>query len=128
MVIGGYTEPSGARSGFGALLLGYWEGGDLVYAGKVGTGFTERVLAQMHRALVQLERPSSPFRSKVVETKAHWVEPDLVAEVAFTSWTPDLRLRHPSFLGLRPDRASREVVREECGRGTSVAEGLSAEE
>jgi bifunctional non-homologous end joining protein LigD len=128
MVIGGYTEPSGARSGFGALLLGYWEGGDLVYAGKVGTGFTERVLAQMHRALVQLERPSSPFRSKVVETKAHWVEPDLVAEVAFTSWTPDLRLRHPSFLGLRPDRASHEVVREECGRGMSVAEGSSAEE
>ncbi|MGD0808955.1 MAG: non-homologous end-joining DNA ligase [Acidimicrobiales bacterium] len=120
MVIGGYTEPSGARSGFGALLLGYWEGGELVYAGKVGTGFTERVLAELHRALVALERASSPFGNRVAERKPHWVEPDLVAEVAFTSWTPDLRLRHPSFLGLRPDRASREVVREECGRGASA--------
>jgi len=120
MVIGGYTEPSGARSGFGALLLGYWERGELVYAGKVGTGFTERVLADLHGALVALERASSPFGSKVAERKAHWVEPELVAEVAFTSWTPDLRLRHPSFLGLRPDKASREVVREECGRGTGA--------
>jgi bifunctional non-homologous end joining protein LigD len=128
MVIGGYTEPSGARSGFGALLLGYWEGGELVYAGKVGTGFTQRALADLHEALVRLERASNPFRGKVAERKAHWVEPELVAEVAFTSWTPDLRLRHPSFLGLRPDRVSREVVREECGRGTGVPEGLSAEE
>ena len=116
MVIGGYTEPSGARSGFGALLLGYWEGGELVYAGKVGTGFTERVLADLHEALVALERASSPFGTRVAERKAHWVEPELVAEVAFTSWTPDLRLRHPSFVGLRPDKPSRDVVREEAGR------------
>jgi bifunctional non-homologous end joining protein LigD len=128
MVIGGYTEPSGARSGFGALLLGYWEGDVLVYAGKVGTGFTERLLAEMHGALAQLERASSPFGSKIAERKAHWVEPELVAEVAFTSWTPDLRLRHPSFLGMRPDRASREVVREECGRGTSGTEAEGAQE
>ncbi len=117
MVIGGYTEPSGARSGFGALLLGYWEAGELVYAGKVGTGFTERVLVDLHEALVVLERASSPFGTRVAERKAHWVEPELVAEVAFTSWTPDLRLRHPSFVGLRPDKASRDVVREECARG-----------
>ncbi len=117
MVIGGYTEPSGARSGFGALLLGYWEAGELVYAGKVGTGFTERVLADLHEALVALERASSPFGTRVAERKAHWVEPQLVAEVAFTSWTPDLRLRHPSFVGLRPDKPSRDVVREECARG-----------
>jgi bifunctional non-homologous end joining protein LigD len=128
MVIGGYTEPSGARSAFGALLLGYWEGGELVYAGKVGTGFTERVLAELHRALVQLERPSSPFGTRVAERKAHWVEPELVAEVGFTSWTPDLRLRHPSFLGLRPDKASREVVREECAHGTSVVEAARSKE
>jgi bifunctional non-homologous end joining protein LigD len=127
MVIGGYTEPSGARSGFGALLLGYWEGGELVYAGKVGTGFTERALAELHAALVRLESASSPFGSKVAETKAHWVEPELVAEVAFTSWTPDLRLRHPSFLGLRPDRESRDVVREECARGTGAPEAPSAQ-
>jgi bifunctional non-homologous end joining protein LigD len=128
MVIGGYTEPSGARSGFGALLLGYWEGGELVYAGKVGTGFTERVLAELHGALDVLERGSSPFGTRVAERKAHWVEPELVAEVAFTSWTPDLRLRHPSFVGLRPDKASRDVVREECGRGTAMIEGVSATE
>jgi bifunctional non-homologous end joining protein LigD len=122
MVIGGYTEPSGTRSGFGALLLGYWQGDELVYAGKVGTGFTQHVLTQLHLALVGLERPSSPFATPVRERTAHWVEPKLVAEVRFTSWTPDLRLRHPSFLGLRTDKASREVVREECrsrlGRGT----------
>jgi bifunctional non-homologous end joining protein LigD len=128
MVIGGYTEPSGARSGFGALLLGYWEAGELVYAGKVGTGFTERVLAELHGALDVLERGSSPFGTRVAERKAHWVEPELVAEVAFTSWTPDLRLRHPSFVGLRPDKASRDVVREECGRGTAIIEGVSATE
>ncbi|HXR21439.1 MAG TPA: hypothetical protein VN786_02680, partial [Acidimicrobiales bacterium] len=103
--------------GFGALLLGYWEAGELVYAGKVGTGFTERVLADLHEALVVLERASSPFGTRVAERKAHWVEPELVAEVAFTSWTPDLRLRHPSFVGLRPDKPSRDVVREECARG-----------
>lgn len=118
MVIGGYTDPSGSRSGFGALLLGYWEGGKLVYAGKVGTGFTQKALLQLHQALVGLERASSPFVSSVGERTAHWVEPELVAEVAFTSWTPDLRLRHPSFLGLRPDKVSRDVVREECSRGT----------
>jgi bifunctional non-homologous end joining protein LigD len=128
MVIGGYTEPSGARSGFGALLLGYWEAGELVYAGKVGTGFTERVLAELHGALDVLERGSSPFGTRVAERMAHWVEPELVAEVAFTSWTPDLRLRHPSFVGLRPDKASRDVVREECGRGTAMIEGVSATE
>jgi len=120
MVIGGYTEPSGARSGFGALLLGYWEGDGLAYAGKVGSGFTERALADLHGTLARLERSSSPFGTRVAERKAHWVEPELVAEVAFTGWTPDLRLRHPSFVGLRPDKASREVVREECSRGTKV--------
>ncbi len=119
MVIGGYTEPSGARSGFGALLLGYWEGSELVYAGKVGTGFTERTLAELHGALAELGTASSPFATRVVEAKAHWARPELVAEVAFSSWTADLRLRHPSFVRLRPDKESREVVREECGRGAS---------
>jgi bifunctional non-homologous end joining protein LigD len=128
MVIGGYTEPSGARSGFGALLLGYWEGGGLVFAGKVGTGFTERALAELHSELVSIERASSPFGTRVAERKAHWVEPELVAEVAFTNWTPDLRLRHPSFVRLRPDKASREVVREECGRGMSETGGVSNQE
>jgi DNA ligase D-like protein (predicted ligase) len=115
MVIGGFTEPRGTRDGFGALLLGYWEQDGLVYAGKVGTGFTDATLRGLLRALLKLERPSSPFASPVTERAAHWVEPSLVAEVSFSNWTRDGRLRHPSFLGLRPDKASRDVVREESG-------------
>ncbi len=115
MVIGGFTEPRGTRDGFGALLLGYWEQDELVYAGKVGTGFTDATLRGLLRALLKLERPSSPFASPVTERAAHWVEPSLVAEVSFSNWTRDGRLRHPSFLGLRQDKASRDVVREESG-------------
>ena len=115
MVIGGFTEPQGSRDSFGALLLGYWEGDALVYAGKVGTGFTRAVLHEMYKSLSGLERPSSPFASGVVEKGARWVEPVLVAEVVFSNWTRDGRLRHPSFVRLRPDKASRDVVREECG-------------
>ncbi|HXW78502.1 MAG TPA: hypothetical protein VEJ84_03335, partial [Acidimicrobiales bacterium] len=94
---------------------------ELVYAGKVGTGFTDATLRQLRRALLEIERPSSPFASPVTETGPvtesgpHWVEPTLVAEVSFSNWTRDGRLRHPSFLGLRPDKASRDVVREDCG-------------
>ncbi len=113
MVIGGFTEPHGARGGFGALLLGYWQQDELVYAGKVGTGFTEATIKKLLEALLAIERPSSPFAGRVTEKGAHWVEPDLVAEVAFSNWTPDGRLRHPSFLGLRTDKVSHEVVREE---------------
>ena len=115
LVIGGFTEPRGTRNGFGALLLGYWQQGELVYAGKVGTGFTDATLRQLRRALLEIERPSSPFASPVTERGPHWVEPTLVAEVSFSNWTRDGRLRHPSFLGLRPDKASRDVVREDCG-------------
>ena len=120
LVIGGFTEPGGTRTGFGALLLGYWQQGELVYAGKVGTGFTQASLSQLRAQLAGLERPSCPFGARVVERGAHWVEPELVAEVAFSNWTVDGRLRHPSFLGLRPDKASADVVREECGPRTSV--------
>lgn len=114
LVVGGFTSPKGSRWGFGALLVGYWEKGQLLYAGKVGTGFSEATLAELARELAALERPSSPFATLVREKGAHWAEPVLVAEVAFTSWTPDGRLRHPSFLGLRPDKPASEVVREEC--------------
>jgi bifunctional non-homologous end joining protein LigD len=117
MVIGGFTEPRGTRDGFGALLLGYWQGDDLVYAGKVGTGFTDASLRELFRALLELERSSSPFASSVPERSAHWVEPELVAEVSFSNWTRDGRLRHSSFLGLRQDKASREVVREDRDPG-----------
>ena len=115
MVIGGFTEPQGSRESFGALLLGYWEGDALVYAGKVGTGFTRATLRELYETLSGLERPSSPFVAGEVERGARWVEPELVAEVAFSNWTRDGRLRHPSFVRARPDKASRDVVREECG-------------
>jgi bifunctional non-homologous end joining protein LigD len=121
LVVGGFTEPRGTRGGFGALLLGYWEGGELVYAGKVGTGFTQASLADLSQRLAAVQRMSCPFAGQLAPAGAaagravHWVEPLLVAEVAFTGWTPEGRLRHPSFLGLRADKPSREVVREGCG-------------
>jgi bifunctional non-homologous end joining protein LigD len=122
MVIGGFTAPQGARDNFGALLLGYWEGDDLVYAGKVGTGFTRAILGQLYKALARLEQASNPFAGGAGERGARWVEPTLVAEVAFSNWTRDGRLRHPSFLGLRPDKASHDVVREDCGPPRSAPE------
>ena len=115
LVIGGFTQPQGTRDSFGALLLGYWEGEALVYAGKVGTGFTRATLHELYGAMAGLERPTSPFSAAVVERGARWVEPELVVEVAFSNWTRDGRLRHPSFVRLRPDKASRDVLREECG-------------
>lgn len=112
-VIGGFTEPSGSREGLGALLLGVWEGKELAYAGKVGTGFTQKGARELRRKLDELETKSSPFREKVREKGSHWVEPILVAQVRFGEWTPDNRMRHPSFLGLREDKPAREVSREE---------------
>jgi bifunctional non-homologous end joining protein LigD len=114
-VIGGYTDPEGSREGIGALLLGvYDEQGGLVFAGKVGTGFTARTLKDLARRLSPLERPTSPFgRARIPGvTRAHWVEPQLVAEIRFTEWTSDGRLRHPSFQGLREDKKASEIVRE----------------
>jgi len=115
MVIGGFTEPEGARAGLGALLLGVYEGGRLVYAGKVGTGFSAKVLVELRRQLERSERQSQPFANppRGAEARgAHWVEPKLVCEVAFTEWTRDGYLRHPTFQGLREDKAAREVRRE----------------
>jgi bifunctional non-homologous end joining protein LigD len=114
VVIGGWTEPSGSRTGLGALLVGVHEkGGGLTFAGKVGTGFTEKVLRDLRRRLGALEQASSPFSPKPKGVgAAHWVKPELVAEVAFTEWTGDGKMRHPSFQGLRADKPAREVVRE----------------
>jgi bifunctional non-homologous end joining protein LigD len=112
LVIGGWTDPKGARHGFGALLVGYYDGADLRYAGKVGTGFTEDTLTSLSRQLESLARPQSPFADPVRERTAHWVEPALVANIAFTEWTRDGRLRHPRFEGLRPDKDPTAVVRE----------------
>jgi len=112
-VIGGYTEPQGARSHLGALLLGVRENGQgLRYAGKVGTGFTEDSLNELKRKLGPLEIDRPPFRDAPRMRDAHWVTPELVAEVSFTHWTDDGKLRHPSFQGLREDKPAREVVAE----------------
>jgi bifunctional non-homologous end joining protein LigD len=115
MVIGGFTDPEGARAGLGALLLGTWEGDRLVYAGKVGTGFSAKTLLELRRRLDRLERKTPPFADPprgAEARRAHWVEPKLVCEVAFTEWTRDGHLRHPTFLGLREDKEAREVRRE----------------
>ncbi|MBV8203236.1 MAG: DNA ligase D [Acidobacteria bacterium] len=115
MVIGGFTEPEGARAGLGALLLGVYEGAKLVYAGKVGTGFTAPVLRELRRRLERVERQAPPFANppRGAEARgAHWVDPKLVCEVAFTEWTRDGFLRHPTYQGLREDKDAREVRRE----------------
>jgi len=114
-VIGGYTDPQRSRVGFGALLLGYYDpGGDLVYAGKVGTGFDTRTLRGLHTALTRLERASVPFKKGHLPSPrgVHWVTPKLVGQVAFTEWTDDGQLRHPRFQGLRDDKEPRDVIRE----------------
>jgi bifunctional non-homologous end joining protein LigD len=111
-VIGGFTEPTGSRNEFGALLIGYYDGDDLRYAGKVGTGFDARMLRDLGERLRRLERPGSPFAEAVPGRKVHWVRPQVVCEVGFTEWTGDGRLRHPRFMGLRRDKRPREVVRE----------------
>nr|BFF25387.1 hypothetical protein GCM10025732_33520 [Glycomyces mayteni] len=111
-VVGGFTDPQGARTGFGALLVGYHDGrGPLRYAGKVGTGYDERTLRGLRERLDALAAPQSPFGDPVRE-RAHWVRPELVVQVAFTEWTADGMLRHPRFQGERADKAARDVVRE----------------
>jgi DNA ligase D-like protein (predicted ligase) len=112
LVIGGFTDPHGSRTGFGALLVGYYADGSLRYAGKVGTGFDEETLEALSRRLDGLRRDASPFDDPVKEKGAHFVRPDLVGEFAFTEWTRDGKLRHPRFLGLRTDKAPRKVHRE----------------
>jgi DNA ligase D-like protein (predicted ligase) len=112
LVVGGWTDPQGTRQGFGALLMGYYDGGALRYAGKVGTGYTDQTLTSLSAQLGKIERPTSPFADPIKEKGAHWVEPRLVAEVAFTEWTRDGRLRHPRFEGLRTDKKPTAVVRE----------------
>ncbi len=111
-VICGWTDPQGERSGFGALLVGYWDAGQLVYAGKVGTGYTAETLRTLSQRLRRLAAPVAPFRDAVRSRSVHWVKPELVCEVAFTEWTSDGKLRHPRFLGLRDDKNPRAVVRE----------------
>ncbi|HET7385318.1 MAG TPA: non-homologous end-joining DNA ligase [Nocardioidaceae bacterium] len=113
LIIVGYTDPAGSRVGLGALLLGYFAGEDLAYAGKVGTGFSDRMLRDLEERLSALEIGKSPCtRGKLPSAGVHWVRPELVGEVSFAEWTSAGQLRHPRFLGLRRDKAARDVVRE----------------
>jgi DNA ligase D-like protein (predicted ligase) len=113
-IVIGWTEPRGSREGLGALLVGYHENGELRFGGKVGTGFNERELERLSGKLRRLERQTSPLAdTKGIAMKGvHWVRPDLVAEVGFAEWTPDGKLRHPRYLGLRDDKSPGQIVRE----------------
>jgi bifunctional non-homologous end joining protein LigD len=112
-VIGGYTEPGGSRTDFGALLVGYYDGRRLRYAGKVGTGYTAATLRSLGARLRELETPESPFvDARPVPRGVHWTRPALVAQIGFAEWTREGRLRQPRFLGLRDDKRPNEVVRE----------------
>ena len=115
-VIGGFTDTKGSRVGFGALLVGYYsdDGRSLVYAGKVGTGFTHRLLLELRRRLDALQQERSPFDQGDPPrgTDIHWVRPALVVEIAFAEWTHHGKLRQPRFVGLRLDKRPQEVRRE----------------
>jgi bifunctional non-homologous end joining protein LigD len=114
-VIGGFTDPEGARTGIGALLVGYYDG-ELKYAGKVGTGYTHAMLVELRQLLEPTELVECPFSPVPARAwtgpNRHWVKPAVVCEVAFSEWTDEGRLRHPSFQGLRHDKVASEVVRE----------------
>ena len=100
---------------FGALLLGYYDRGKLRYAGKVGTGFDDKLLRSLTAEFHRLRRADAPFNTNDLPTRAvHWLRPELVAQIGFTAWTRDGKLRHPRFLGLRRDKNAKEVVREEA--------------
>ena len=113
-IVIGWTEPRGSRSGLGALLVGYHEGGSLRFGGKVGTGFNEQELTRLSAKLRRLERVTSPLAdTKGIAVKGvHWVRPQLVAQIGFAEWTPDGKLRHPRYLGLRDDKSPDQIVRE----------------
>lgn len=124
-VIGGYTEPRGNRSHFGALLVGYYEGKKLLFAAKVGTGFDQKLLKSLHQKFQKLKKSGCPFGNLPEKSgqfgrgltasemkRCTWLEPKLVCEIRFAEWTRDNHLRQPAFLGLREDKKAREVVRE----------------
>src|SRR5438876_1295126 len=113
-VVGGFTDPQGARVGLGALLVGYYDGGDFVFAGKIGTGFDTKRLLDLRSKLNTIEVAEPPFTKAVglPRVRAHWVRPEVVVQVAFIEWTVHGKLRHARLLGVRTDKAAREVVRE----------------
>lgn len=114
LVIGGYTAPQGSRIGFGALLLGYYAQGKLHYAGKVGTGWSDQMLEDLHAKLDKIETKKCPFTDyDGKEKQVTWVKPKLVAQIRFENWTQDYKLRHSSYLGLRIDKKAKDVVLED---------------
>jgi bifunctional non-homologous end joining protein LigD len=114
LVVGGFTDPQGGRVGLGALLVGYFEGDDLAFAGRVGTGFDTKLLLELRARLDALEIDRPPFTrgTGLPRLRAHWVRPEVVVQVAFVEWTVHGKLRHPRLLGLREDKPAREVRRE----------------
>jgi DNA ligase D-like protein (predicted ligase) len=113
-VVGGFTDPQGKRVGLGALLVGYYDGDDFVFAGKIGTGFNTKLLLDLRAQLDQIEIEKPPFTKAVglPRLRAHWVRPQIVVQVGFIQWTKHNKLRHPRLLGVRHDKGPREVVRE----------------
>jgi bifunctional non-homologous end joining protein LigD len=114
LVVGGFTDPQGSRVGLGALLVGFYEQEDLVFAGKVGTGFDTRLLLELRARLDALAVPAPPFTraTGLPRQRAHWARPEIVVQVAFIQWTAYGKLRHPRLIGVRFDKSAREVVRE----------------
>jgi ATP-dependent DNA ligase len=114
LVVGGFTDPQGARVGLGALLVGHFEGDDFHFAGKVGTGFDTKLLRELRARFDAIEIPKPPFTKGkgLPRLGAHWVKPEVVVQVAFIEWTGHGKLRHPRFLGIRADKSAREVTRE----------------
>jgi ATP-dependent DNA ligase len=114
LVVGGFTDPRGQRVGLGALLIGYFDGDDFVFAGKIGTGFDTKLLLDLRAQLDQLEMPKPPFTKAVglPRLRAHWVRPEIVVQVGFIEWTVHGKLRHPRLLGVRHDKPAREVLKE----------------
>jgi bifunctional non-homologous end joining protein LigD len=115
LVVGGFTDPQGMRVGLGALLVGYYSGDDFVFAGKIGTGFDTKLLLDLRRRLDAVEIPASPFTKAkgLPRLRAHWVQPEIVVQVAFIEWTVHGKLRHPRLIGVRFDKNPREVTREQ---------------
>jgi bifunctional non-homologous end joining protein LigD len=114
LVVGGFTDPQGGRVGLGALLVGYFDRDEFVFAGKVGTGFDTKLLLELRKQLDAIELPASPFTRAVglPRIRAHWVRPEIVVQVAFIEWTVHGKLRHSRLLGIRHDKAPREVTKE----------------
>lgn len=114
LVVGGFTDPRGSRVGLGALLVGYFDPNDFIFAGKIGTGFDTKLLLDLRARLEALEIPASPFTKAqgLPRLGAHWARPEIVVQVAFIEWTVHGKLRHPRLLGVRFDKVAREVTRE----------------